>query len=119
MPNMEMGDFDPTTGVAKRGTSQGLPSNPEPPGVLPGEAQDDGGIVVSAMGTGYVRIVDTEKRGGWELDPFRAIDVGQRLIAMGTFQLQQKMIAIEGGGLVIEQKPKIDIVRGTLPRNIR
>lgn len=119
MTKLEMGDFDPLTGVAKRGTSQGLPTAPEPPGVLPGTKQDDGGIVVSAHDTGYVKIMDTQKRGGWELDPFRAIDVGQRLIAMGTYQLQQKMIAIEGGGITIEQKPKIDIVRATLPKNVR
>lgn len=46
-----------------------------------------GDLVVSAMSDGSVGIRDADGNGGWLLDPFRAIDAGQRLIQMATEQL--------------------------------
>ncbi len=76
-----------------------------------------GGVVVSAMNTGLVKIVDEGGKGGWELDPFLACDIGQRLLAMGIFQIQQRMLAYEGGE--VEAKPRIDIVHATLPKGFK
>jgi len=69
---------------------------------------DDGGIVVSLLNTGRVRIGD--EGGAWDMDAFRAIDVGQRLIQMGTLALQRRMMA--ESGIRATHTPKIDVIRG-------
>lgn len=65
-----------------------------------------GDLVVSAMSDGSVSIRDADGNGGWLLDPFRAIDAGQRLIQMATEQLlaQARRGQIEP---VVHAKPRI------------
>jgi hypothetical protein len=104
-------NFDPMSGTTKPAKS-GLPTKGGDTGIT-----NAGGVTVSAMSTGLVKIVDDTGKGGWELDPFLACDIGQRLLAMGIFQIQQRMLAYEGGQ--VESKPRIDIVRGTLPPGVK
>lgn len=105
-------EFDPMTGT--------VTPNPKAPPKVGGDGPtDNGGITVSAMSTGVVKVIDNTTGQGWELDPFLAADVGQRLVSMGIFQIQQRMLATQGNIDVTEAKPKLDIVRANLPKGVK
>jgi hypothetical protein len=89
----------------------GKPHVPPPP--------DNGGITVSAMNTGYVRILDNETKQGWELDAFRAMDIAQRMIEMSMLLLQKQMTELTEGHREHVPAVKLDIVRAPLPKNLR
>lgn len=90
--------------------SPGLPGT-----VDAGTPQDDGGVRVAAYSDGTVRMLGNDGQAV-VMNPFLAIDVGQRLIQMGTLQLHNRLQDAEG--VRAEQKPRIDIVRGSLPKGV-
>lgn len=71
--------------------------------VFPG-SQD---INVAAMSNGVVRIADVAGRGGWELDPLVALDIGQRLISMAGYFFAQ-----DRAGGAVNAKPKLSLIHG-------
>lgn len=106
-----MSNFNPLTGT-------GLPMAGLPKKVGGDGPTDQGGITVAAMSNGLVKITDNATKQGWELDPFLAADVGQRLVSMGIFQIQAHMVAMQGN-VDAQAKPKLDIVRASLPKGVK
>jgi len=78
----------------------------------PGAQMNDGDITVMLMSNLAVRLMDRGGKLGIELPAFQAIDVGQRLVQMGTEALRRHIAEIEDKPLDIAPKPKIDLVRG-------
>jgi hypothetical protein len=76
------------------------------------EQEGDGGITVSAMSNGTVRLTDREGGYAVEFPPLTALDVGQRMIAMAALHMKQAVLAAQP----VQAKPRIDIVKQGLPK---
>jgi len=77
------------------------------------EQDGDGGITVSAMSDGTVRIHDRVNGYAVAMPPLMAMDVGQRLIAMAALHVKQIVLADQARET---KPPKIDLIHGKLPR---
>lgn len=95
-----------STILGQTGGDQQVSDSPPGQGIItvfPG-AQD---ITVAAMSNRAVRVADVAGRGGWELDPLVALDLGQRIIAMAGYWFAQD--AAQGA---VNAKPKLSLIHG-------
>lgn len=85
-------------------------------GVSSGTKQEDGGIRVALMSDLSVHLTDQTGQYTIDMPAFLAIDVGQRLVQMGTEALRRTIAELEDKPLDVNPQPKIDIVRGNFPK---
>ena len=80
--------------------------------------EGDGGISIQLMSDLNIRFADRDGQYVGEMDPHLALDVAQRLIQVANVALVKKWEAFAGDTAtpVAPKPPKIDIVRGHLPR---